>query len=71
MGHMNKKKFKTRSTNPSVVDPDHVGSETFGLVGSGIIVPETNAEPDPNLTFSTRKSLNILLIFLQNGRIHL
>jgi hypothetical protein len=62
-------KFKNKNTNPSVVHPDPVGSETFGLVECGIIVP--NPDPDPNMTFSTKKSLNILLIFLQNGRIHL
>ncbi len=68
---MNKKKVKTKSTNPRVVDPDPVGSETFGLVECGIIVPNPDPDLDPNLTFSTKKSLNFLQIFLQNSRIRL
>jgi hypothetical protein len=72
-GLMNKKNVKPEAQIP--VDPDPVGSETFGLVECGIIVPnpdpDPDPDPDPNLTFYTKKSLNFLLIFLQNSRIRL
>jgi hypothetical protein len=41
-------------------DPEPVVSGTFGLVGSGIVVP------DPDLTFLTRKPVNIVQICSSN-----
>jgi hypothetical protein len=48
----------------SVVD---LYPELFGLVGSGIIVPDS--DPNPDMTFQKRNFL--MYIFLQNGPIRL